>query len=61
MEADLYYCNILEDALIPFIRETLPNYRFMQDNDPNYTSRAAKAVFEENNLNWWRNPPKTQV
>lgn len=59
MEADLYYCNILEDALIPFIRETLPNHRFMQDNDHNYTSRVAKAVFEENNINWWRTPPES--
>ena len=39
MVADLYYCNILEDALVPFIRETLPNHRFMQDNEAYSTLR----------------------
>ena len=52
MEVDLF-CNILEGALIPFIRETLPNHSFMQENDPKHTP---KAFFEENNINWWRAP-----
>ena len=43
--------HILEGALIPFIRETLPNHSFMQENDPKHTP---KAFFEENNINWWR-------
>ena len=33
MDADLF-CNILETTLVPFIREKLPDHRFMQDNDP---------------------------
>ena len=31
MDADLF-CNILESTLVPFIREKLPDHRFMQDN-----------------------------
>ena len=58
MDADLY-CNILEGTLIPFIQETLPNHRFMQDNDPKHTSRVAKAFFEEKRINWWRTPPES--
>ena len=58
MEASLY-CSILESTLIPFLRDTLPNHRFMQDNDPKHTSRVAKAFFEENEINWWRTPPES--
>ena len=32
--------HILEGALIPFIRETLPNHSFMQENDPKHTPKA---------------------
>lgn len=39
--------------------EILPNHRFMQDNDPKHTSRAAKAFFEENGINWWPTPPES--
>ena len=58
MQADLY-CSILEDTLIPFINETLPNHRFMQDNDPKHTSRRAQAFFDEHGINWWRTPPES--
>ena len=58
MEAPLY-CSILESTLIPFLRETLPDHRFMQDNDPKHTSRLAKAFLEENEINWWRTPPES--
>ena len=58
MQADLY-CNILEDTLIPFISETLPNHHFMQDNDPKHTSRRAQAFFDEHGINWWRTPPES--
>ena len=43
MEAELY-CSVLQNTLLPFIRDTLPNRRFMHDNDPKHTSRLAKAV-----------------
>ena len=58
MDADLF-CNILETTLVPFIRERLPDHRFMQDNDPKHTSRRAQTFFEEHNINWWRTPPES--
>lgn len=58
MDAELY-CNILESTLVPFVREKLPDHRFVQDNDPKHTSRRAQAFFEEKNINWWRAPPES--
>ena len=58
MDADLF-CNILESTLVPFIREKLPDYRFMQDNDPKHRSRRAQAFFEEQNINWWHTPSES--
>ena len=58
MDADLF-CNILETTLVPFIRERLPDHRFMQDNDPKHTSRRAQTFFEEHNINWWQTPPES--
>lgn len=56
------YCQILEKTLLPFIREKFhpPNvHRFMQDNDPKHTSRAAQHFFANHGINWWRTPPES--
>jgi len=58
MDADLF-CNVLEMTLVPFIRNKLPDHRFMQGNDPKDTSQRAQAFFEEENINWWRTPPES--
>ena len=55
MDADLF-CNVLETTLVPFIRNKLPDHRFMQDNDPKHTSRQAQAFFEKESFNWRRTP-----
>ena len=31
----------------------------MQENDLKHTSHAAKAFFEEYNVNWWHMPPES--
>ena len=55
----ILYCNILQSTLIPFLMETLPEHRFMQDNDPKHTSKRAKRFMEEKGVNWWRTPPES--
>ena len=56
MDAELY-CRILEITHLSFISQTLPDHRFMQDNDPKHTSRRGMAFFEENDINWWFTTP----
>ena len=59
MDAELYL-TILRQTLLPFLREVYPDgHRFMQDNDPNHTSRRAATFFEEEGVNWWKTPPES--
>ena len=46
-------------SLVPFLNQAYPNgHCFMQDNDPKHTSCRAQAFFSEQNINWWRIPPR---
>ena len=59
MNAD-FYISLLQTHLLPFIRHTFPeSHKFMQDNDPKHTSRAAKEFFEMECINWWKTPPES--
>ena len=59
MDAE-FYCEILDDYLVPFIHTVYPhNHRFMQNNDPKHTSRRAQAFFAEKGINWWHTPPES--
>ncbi len=60
MNAELYV-QILQLTLIPTLQRAQyrEGHRFMQDNDPKHTSRAAQKFFEESGINWWRTPPES--
>ena len=51
------YIDILRSSLKPFIDGVFPDsHRFIEDNDPKYTSRQ---FFEDNNINWWKTPAES--
>ncbi len=55
------YISILQAALLPTLQRTEyeSGHRFMQDNDPNHTSRLAKSFLAENGVNWWHTPTES--
>ena len=59
MDAPLYI-QVLEETLLLFLWEVYPDtHRFMADNDPKYTSNAAKKFLLENHVNWWQTPAES--
>ncbi len=49
------YVEILQQGLVPFLREKYPNHhQFMQDNDPKHTSKLAGEFFVAEGINWWK-------
>ena len=53
------YQNILQDHLIPFLAETGPTTRFMQDNDPKHVSRSTRQWLIDHQVNWFPTPPES--
>ena len=56
------FIEILELTLIPFLQQKFPSpntHRFMQDNDPKHTSRAAQDFYTRAGINWWRTPAES--
>ena len=54
------YGEILETALIPFIRLNFPTrHRFQQDNDPKHTSHYVQDFFKTKNIEWWKTPAES--
>jgi len=59
MDAPLYI-QILNQTLLPFIRDVYPgSHRFLADNDPKHTSKAATKFLEEKRVNWWQTPAES--
>ena len=54
------YCSILENGLLPFLKEVFPDgHRFQQDNDPKHCSNFTKEFFEEEDVNWFKTPAES--
>ena len=55
------YVNILQQTLLPFIRDVFPNsHRFMTGNDPKHCFNYTKKDFvQSNSINWWRTPAES--
>lgn len=53
------FVDILDKTLLPFIKDIIPQHRFMQDNDPKHTSGYTKDWIEEKEINWWKTPPES--
>ena len=58
MNADRYI-EVLRQTLLPFVRDVVPDCRFMQDNAPMHTSRKVNAFLELEGINWWKTPPES--
>ena len=49
---------VLENCLLPFIREKFPDrHCLQQDNDPKHASAHVESFFDENGVKWWPTPP----
>ena len=57
MDASVYI-GILTGHLLPFIEKKFQGsrYRFMQYNEPKYTSKKATEFYEEKGINLWPTP-----
>ena len=56
----ILYTDILEKALLPFIRRIFPaSHRFMQDNDPKHMSHHAQDFLERKEVRWWKTPAES--
>lgn len=59
MDADLYI-QVLDQTLLRFIEDIYPDsHRFMADNDPKHTSKAAQKFLDEKKVYWWRTPAES--
>ena len=54
------FTEILDRHLVPFTeRGFSDSHRFMQDNDPKYTSIYARDFITNNEINWWKTPAES--
>ena len=61
MLTSTWYCDILEDLLVPYIERVFPNgHHFQQDNDPKHTSNYTKNYIADRNIHWWMMSTESQ-